>query len=39
VLIVAEGAFDSKVKMELSQAVEALLGVEPHRVMVLTAER
>lgn len=38
VLVVATGAFDSKVKMELANAVEALLGVASHRVVVLAAE-
>lgn len=39
VLVVAEGAQDSAVRRELAQAVETLLGVPPHKVMVLPRKR
>lgn len=38
VLIVAEGAGDSEVKRQLGQAVQAILNVPAHRIMVLTKE-
>lgn len=39
VLIVAEGARDSDIKMKLSKAVQTLLNVPAHRVMVISKER
>lgn len=39
VLVVAEGAQDSGVRRELAKAVETLLGVPPHKVMVLPRKR
>lgn len=38
VLVVAEGAADSEVKLKLSHAVQAMLKVPAHRIMVLTKE-
>lgn len=39
VLVVAEGAGDSEMKMKLSKAVQTLLNVPAHRVMVITKKR
>lgn len=39
ILVVAEGARDSEIKMKLSKAVQTLLGVPAHRVMVISKER
>lgn len=39
VLVVAEGAQDSAVRRELARAVETLLGLPPHKVMVLPRKR
>lgn len=39
VLVVAEGASDSEVKVKLSRAVCAMLNIPAHRVMVLPRER
>ncbi|MDX9872097.1 MAG: hypothetical protein RBT41_06735 [Clostridia bacterium] len=38
VLIVAEGASDSEVKANLSRAVQAMLNIPAHRVMVVSKE-
>ena len=39
VVVVAEGAGDLTVKMELQQAVQALLGVEAQQVEILGMEK
>lgn len=38
VLVVAEGARDSEIKIKLNHAVQAMLNLPAHRIMVLTKE-